>query len=92
MRSLRIKQAALGPDDPGVAQCLYNLAELYQELGQYAKAEPLYQQCLKIRETKLDRDHFTVSLSCADWPSCTCIRENSPKRSRCICGACKSRN
>ena len=42
---------------------LNNLANLYKDMGQYAKAEPLYQRSLKIRESKLGPDHPDVATS-----------------------------
>jgi len=33
---------ALGPDHPDVATSINNLAELYDNQGRYAEAEPLY--------------------------------------------------
>ena len=44
---------ALGPEHPDVARSLNNLAGLYRAQGQYAKAEPLYQRALGIREKAL---------------------------------------
>jgi Tetratricopeptide repeat len=40
--ALKIYEAQLAKDNPNVAQSLYNLADLYESMGQYAKAEPLY--------------------------------------------------
>jgi Tetratricopeptide repeat len=40
-RSLKIYEAKLGPEHPDVATSLNNLALLYQDMAQYAKAEPL---------------------------------------------------
>ena len=34
---------------------------LYQAMGQHAKAEPLYQRSLEIREAKLGKDHPDVA-------------------------------
>ena len=39
--ALAISEKALGPEHPDVATCLNNLAELYQDQGQHAEAEPL---------------------------------------------------
>ena len=52
-RSLAIREKALGPDHPDVAQSLNNLAGLYDTQGQYAQAEPLYQRSLAIWEKAL---------------------------------------
>ncbi|PWT82250.1 MAG: hypothetical protein C5B58_08550, partial [Acidobacteria bacterium] len=53
----KIREKALGPDHPDTATALNNLALLYQSLGDYAKAEPLYQRALKIAERALGPDH-----------------------------------
>ena len=60
-RSLAIREKALGPDHPDVAQSLNNLAELYQAQGRYADAEPLYKRSLAIREKALGPDHPDVA-------------------------------
>src|SRR5882672_11259327 len=52
-RILEIRENALGPDHPEVAQSLNNLALLYATKGDYAQAEPLYQRGLGIREKAL---------------------------------------
>ena len=62
-RSLKILEAAHGPDHPYVAASLNNLAELYRAQGHYAKAEPLYEHSLKIYEAALCPDHPSVALS-----------------------------
>jgi hypothetical protein len=45
-----IKEKGLGPEHPDVATILNNLAGLYDSMGFYAKAEPLYQRALMIKE------------------------------------------
>ena len=49
-RALAIREKALGPDHPDVAESLNNLAELYSNQGKYAEAEPLYKRALAIDE------------------------------------------
>jgi tetratricopeptide (TPR) repeat protein len=39
-----------GPDHPETADSLNDLASLYAGMGNYAKAVPLYERALKIRE------------------------------------------
>ena len=56
-----IREKALGPNHPDVAQCLNNLAELSHEMGDYAKAEPLYQRAMVIREKALGANHPDVA-------------------------------
>ena len=60
-RSLAIREKALGPDHPDVAQSLNNLAVLYRDQGRYADAEPLYKRSLAINEKALGPDHPDVA-------------------------------
>src|SRR5262245_34698671 len=61
MRALDIKEKTLGMDNPSVAVSLNNLAYLYDDRGDYAKAESLYQRALLIREKALGPDHPDVA-------------------------------
>ncbi|MGH2372605.1 MAG: tetratricopeptide repeat protein [bacterium] len=58
-----IREKALGPEHPNVAESLNNLAGLYHDQGQYAKAEPLYQRALAIAEKALGPEHPNVAQS-----------------------------
>jgi CHAT domain-containing protein/Tfp pilus assembly protein PilF len=62
-RALAIREKALGPDHPAVADSLNNLAELYRLKGDYAKAEPLQQRALAVREKALGSDQPEVANS-----------------------------
>ena len=62
-RSLAIREKALGPEHPDVAQSLNNLAELYRAQGKYAEAEPLYKRSLAIREKTLGPEHPDIAKS-----------------------------
>jgi CHAT domain-containing protein/Tfp pilus assembly protein PilF len=62
-QSLVIREKALGPDHPDVAQSLNNLALTYQNQGRYADAEPLHKRALAIREKALGPDHPDVANS-----------------------------
>jgi hypothetical protein len=42
-----------GPEHPDTATNLNNLALLYQDMDDYTKAEPLYQEALRIRQKVL---------------------------------------
>jgi CHAT domain-containing protein/Tfp pilus assembly protein PilF len=61
-RALKIRQQVLG-DHPDTAISLNNLALMYQSMGDYARAEPLYQQALAIRKTALGENHPGYALS-----------------------------
>ena len=58
---LAIDEKALGPEHPDVATDLNNLAALYQLLGRYEVAEPLYERALAIKEKTLGREHPLVA-------------------------------
>jgi tetratricopeptide (TPR) repeat protein len=49
-RSRDLFTATLGPDHPGTAQAVTNLARIYLHLGRHAEAEPLFVQALKVFE------------------------------------------
>jgi CHAT domain-containing protein/tetratricopeptide (TPR) repeat protein len=63
LRSLAIREKALGPNHPAVAASLNNLALLYNSRGEYGRAEPLYQRALAISEKALGPDHPDVAQS-----------------------------
>ena len=50
-------------------------------MGQYAKAEPLYQRSLKIRESQLGPDHPDVAASLNNLAFCTLRPSVGPRRS-----------
>jgi tetratricopeptide (TPR) repeat protein len=53
----------LGPEHPETAKILNNLAQLYESMGEYAKAEPLYKEALEIRQNVLGPQHFATAES-----------------------------
>lgn len=54
---MAIREKVLGPDHPDFAYSLNNLAMLYETLGEYDKALPLYQSALAIREKVTGPDY-----------------------------------
>ena len=48
-------------------QSLNNLAALYQLLGRYEAAEPLYERALAIKEKALGREHPLVAQSLENY-------------------------
>ena len=62
-RAVAIDEAALGPDHPGVAVRLNNLALILRDLGLAAEARPLAERALAISEAALGPDHPTVATS-----------------------------
>ncbi|MGD1873001.1 MAG: tetratricopeptide repeat protein, partial [Mastigocoleus sp.] len=61
MRSLSILEKVLGKEHRHTAASLNNLAILYEDQGNYSKAEPLYLQSLSISEKVLGKEHPLVA-------------------------------
>ena len=57
LRSLAIREKALGPNHPDVAQGCNNLGALYYEQAKYAEAKPLFERALAIRTAALGPNH-----------------------------------
>jgi CHAT domain-containing protein len=61
MRSLnsvaRMYKDILNKDHPDYATILNNLAKLYHDMGNYSKAESMYQEALEIRSKVLGKNH-----------------------------------
>src|SRR6266511_455141 len=62
-RALELREEALGPESPDVAQSLNNLAIIYRDKGDYAKAEPLVQRALAILEKAFGPESLDVAAS-----------------------------
>ncbi|WP_437542224.1 CHAT domain-containing protein [Sorangium sp. So ce367] len=62
-RALELREKALGPEHPGVAESLASLAGLLSTKADHASAEPLYRRALAIREKALGLDHPDVAQS-----------------------------
>ncbi|MCS7081172.1 MAG: CHAT domain-containing protein [Chloracidobacterium sp.] len=62
-RALNIAERTAGLDHPLTASVLTHLGWLYQQRGDYAGAEALYQRSYHIREKALDRGHPDLALS-----------------------------
>ena len=60
-RALHIRQQALGPDHPLVAEVLYEMAYLNFSQGLYQQAEALFQRALHIREQAMGSEHPLVA-------------------------------
>ncbi|XP_015423557.1 PREDICTED: nephrocystin-3 [Myotis davidii] len=56
-RSLEIRETALDPDHPRVAQSLHQLASVYVQWKKFGNAEQLYKQALEISENAYGADH-----------------------------------
>ena len=59
-RLRKVREKALGPDHPDVAESLDNLGLLYTGQARYADAEPLYKRSLVITEKALGPTHAEV--------------------------------
>ena len=58
---LAARERALGPDHPDVAESLTNIAILYNQRLEFAKAQPLYERALRIYEAARGPDHADVA-------------------------------
>ena len=61
-KALQIAEQAEGQNHPDVAVILNNLAAMYDDNGQSAKAEPLYKRSLTIMEKARGADHPDVAV------------------------------
>ena len=61
--ALALREAALGPHHPDVAQSLNNLAQLLSATGDYAGARPLAERVLRINEQAFGAAHPAVATS-----------------------------
>lgn len=52
-QAIETQERVLGPDHPDISTSLNDLGYFYQEQGNYAAAEPLYQRAIAIREKTL---------------------------------------
>ena len=59
--ALRIQEQVLGPEHPGTATTLNDLAYLYKNQGRYIEAEPLFQRSLRIQEQVLGPEHSSTA-------------------------------
>ena len=64
---LATREETLGPEHPGVAHSLNDLAELYRARGRYAVAEPLYRRALAIREIAFGPEHPYTAASLENY-------------------------
>ncbi|OCT75952.1 hypothetical protein XELAEV_18031138mg [Xenopus laevis] len=60
-RSLEIRETALDPDHPSVAQSLHQLAGVYMQSKKFGNAEQLYKQALEISENAYGSEHLRVA-------------------------------
>ena len=63
LRALEIKEDLLGPRDAGVGKTLHHLAIVAFFNGEYAEAQPLWEQAIEIRQEALGAEHADVAES-----------------------------
>ncbi len=61
----RLGQVQLGENHPDYATSLNNLAVLYEAMGRFTDAEPLYRQAMEICKVQLGENHpdYAISLN-----------------------------
>ena len=67
-RAVEATKRARGPEDPETATALNNLGSLFQKIGDYAKAEPLFQEALGIQQKVLGPNILTQRSPSITWP------------------------
>jgi TonB family protein len=55
-RSLKIKQSALAPQDPSVAETAFNLGQAYTSRNNYKRAAPMFSRAISIWEASGEKD------------------------------------
>ena len=60
------REALLGPEHPGLADALSNLAILHNQRRDYAHAQPLYERALRIYERAYGPDNADVAHTLTD--------------------------
>jgi CHAT domain-containing protein/Tfp pilus assembly protein PilF len=73
-RALDLRRTHLGPRHPDVAQTIASLATVAYRQGDYARAEPLFQEALQIREATLEANHPLVADSLTNVASMYLLR------------------
>ena len=68
-QALELSKRLLGEAHPDVAISLNNLAALYRHTRRYKKAQPLFEQALKICEQTLGVSHSTTMTIRANYAS-----------------------
>ena len=66
MMEIQQREALYGPNHPNLADSLSNLAILYNQSGEYDKAQPLYERALQIYQTVHGPDHPDVAHTLTD--------------------------
>ena len=61
-QGIEIGKATIGEGHPDYAKHLNNLAMLYEDMGRFDAAKPLYDQAVKIKLTDTERVAYALSL------------------------------
>src|ERR1700738_3177764 len=81
-RAVEVAKHSLGADHPKTADALNYLGFIFQKIGNYAKAEPPYQEALRIRQKFLGQKIPTPPRASIPWASGTRIWASPPEPSR----------
>jgi tetratricopeptide (TPR) repeat protein len=73
-----------GEENIEFASAIVWLANVYNGLGRYSEAEPLYKRSLAIREKALGPDHPDAARRSTTWPRCMTTRAAPQRPSRFI--------
>jgi tetratricopeptide (TPR) repeat protein len=87
-RALKLAPSVFGANDVNTASIQGNLANSYNSLRKYDKAEPLYLKCLKTREARLGADSPVVAMTRCNLGDLYANSSTRPRRN--TSPACKS--
>ena len=87
--SISVSESVNGKEHNITADCLFNLAMLYDNQGRYDEAEPLYKRALLIEEKVLGSEHPRHGDISEQSGRCsTTTRAGTTRPSRCTSGRC----
>ena len=81
-KAVKMARRLRGPEDPDIATSLNNLAVLYQAMGEYAKAEPLFRERSGSGRRSWALNIPTRRRASITWPCCTRRWARTPKPNR----------
>jgi TonB family protein len=75
-RALQIRETVYGSKHAAVVQSIFNLAEFYQFIGSYKKAEPLYLRFIALREEASAASHKVTLAEALERYACLMRKTN----------------
>jgi len=82
VQALSLRESALGPENPSVAESLSNLGMLWKAQGRLEEAEPHLKRCIEIKEAVFGQDHWSVAISLSNLARVVGARGNLKEAER----------